>query len=338
MIPVRKAFTMRASSIGDCLMGKYWLEQIHAQSPDGYYAIVVASRAGMIRDLLAAYPWLNVIEASRRRPAAILKAACTLWRSDATETQCTGRGQFSTTSKLFARLVTRRGRLVGYQDPWKWNRFLYDTVLPYDHQKALRLHEESALKALGVPLSKPQAQLMYNPDPGVHARFSLPEKSYIILHLFAGTGGRGFTRERRVALVRSMCALFGNTHTVVLTGGDSDATYAHEVAAGYPVQVLAGKTTVQELANLIVGSIGVVSIDTGVAHMTAQLGRPLVVTRSCFAYNWWAPEQYQGPLTVLSADTVCGGGHIPDKEDNCLNSVPVEEIMEAARIRILATL
>lgn len=316
-------------------MGKYLLEQIHAEYPNGYFAIVVASRAGMIRDLLTAYPWIHVIEASRRSPSAILQAFQTLWGSDATETQCTGRGQFSTTSKLFARLVTKKGRLVGYQDPWKWNRFLYDTVLPYDHQKALRLHEQSAVQALGVSISLPEATLKYSSDAGVHERFSLPKKSYVILHLFAGTGGRGFTRERRIELVREMQQQFGSKYTIVLTGGSSDEVYANEVAGGYPVRVLAGKTTVQELANLIVGSIGVVSIDTGVAHMTAQLGVPLVVTRSCFAYNWWAPEQYQGPLTVLSADSVCASGHIPDKDDNCLNSVPVAEIMQAARVRIL---
>ncbi len=332
MTSIRKAFTMRASSIGDCLMGTYLLENIHAQYPDAECSIVVASRVGMIRDLLSAYPWLSVHEASRRNPRAIFSVVRALWRSDATETQCTGRGQFSTPSKIFARLVTRRGRLVGYQDPWKWNSLLYDHVLPYDHQKALLLHEQSAVMVLGVPVTIRKPVLKYIPDVGVHERFALPTKSYIILHLFAGTGGRGFTRERRIALVRMMQETFGSRYTIVLTGGASDETYADEVAQGFPVRVLAGKTTVQELANLIVGSAGVVSIDTGVAHMTAQLGISLVVTRSCFAYNWWSKDQYDGSVLVLSNDAVCSAGHRADRADNCLNSVPVEEIIHSAQI------
>lgn len=332
---IRKAFTMRASSIGDCLMGKYLLENIHSSYPDAQCSIVVASRAEMIRDLLAAYPWLRVCEASRRNPLAILKVAREVYRSDATETQCTGRGQFSTPSKIFAWIMTKSGRLVGYEDPWKWNHLLYDQVLPYDSQKALLLHEQSALAALGIPITIPKAILKYIPDSVVYERFSLPEKSYIILHLFAGTGGRGFTREKRAEYVSELVTAFGDRYTIVLTGSSSDKSLAEEATNVLPARIIAGETSVQELANLIVGSVCIVSIDTGVAHMAAQLGTPLVVVRTCFASNWWSKEQYDGPITVLSRDEVCKNGHVSGKAGNCLNSVEVKDVIEAARSLIL---
>ena len=58
-----KALTFRASSIGDALMAKYLLENVRATHPEARCAIVVAGRSGMIRDLLAAYPWIEVLEA-----------------------------------------------------------------------------------------------------------------------------------------------------------------------------------------------------------------------------------------------------------------------------------
>lgn len=330
MTALRKALTLRASSIGDCLMGKYLLEQVHAAAPEAQCTLMVASRAGMIRDLLAAYPWITVRTANRTDLKGMFAALKATWGSDATVTQYSGRGTFSMLSKFFARLVTKHGRLVGFIDPWKGNRFLFDHLLPFDSKKALILHEQAALHALGIPVSIPKPTLQFLPLPGTLERLGLTRGSYVLLHLFAGTNGRGFTPERRVALVAAVHAAFGDTHQVVLTGSAADAPYAKEAAGTLPVQVIAGETSVQELANVIDGARAVISIDTGVAHMTAQIGTPLVVARACFAYNWWVPEQYDGPVTVLANDAVCHGAHVADKADNCLNTIPVETFVTAA--------
>jgi len=331
---IKKACTLRSSAIGDCLMGKYFLEQIHAQYPEAECSIIVASRVDMIRDLLAAYPWLVVHEASRRNLRGLWETVRAVWGSDATVTQYSGRGQFSTLSKLFARLVTRRGRLAGFSDPWPWNKYLYDHLLPLNLREAFLTHEQAAFKALDVPISSPRMSLQYVPDATVYERFNLPRGSYVILHLFAGTGGRGFTREKRAEYVREMSAVFGGAYTVVLTGSSADRSLAVGAAEGLPARVIAGETSVQELANLIVGSAAVVSVDTGVAHMAAQLGASLVVVRTCLAYNWWMKEQYDGSLAVLSRDDICTGGHKAEKADNCLNHIVVKDVVEATRLRI----
>ncbi len=338
MARLRKALTLRASSIGDCLMGKYLLEHMHATAPQGQYTLIVASRAGMIRDLLIAYPWITVRSASRADVKGLLSAVGATWGSDATVTQYSGRGTFSMHSKLFARLVTKPGRLVGFADPWNGNRLLFDHLLPFDSKKALILHEHAALAALSIPIAPTLARptLKYLSDPTVHERLDLPRGSYIILHLFAGTNGRGFTPERRAAIISAVHSAFGNEYTVVLTGSAADAPYAQESAETIPVRIIAGKTSVQELANLIAGSRCVISIDTGVAHMAAQTGTPLVVARACFASNWWVKEQYDGPVTVLSNDVICKGKHVADKADNCLNTIADQEFVAAARARLQA--
>lgn len=313
-------------------MGKYLLEQIHAQYPEARCSIIVASRADMIRDLLSAYPWLTVHEASRRNLRGLLKTIRAVWNSDATVTQYSGRGQFSTLSKLFARLITRHGRLAGFSDPWRWNKYLYDHLVPFDSTNAFIRLEQQALSALGIPTTILKPTLRYVPDESVYGRFNLPRNSYILLHLFAGTAGRGFTREKRIEYVREMIAAFGDDYTIVLTGSSADKPYAVEAAGELPVRIIAGETSVQELANLIVGSAGVVSIDTGVAHMTIQLGVPLVVVGACFVHQWWNKEQYDGSFAFFTQDDKCRAGHVADKADNCLNSVEVKEVIDAARL------
>lgn len=331
---IRKACTFRSSAIGDCLMGKYFLEQVHAQYPDAECSIIVASRVEMIRDLLAAYPWLVVHEASRRNLRGLLETIHAVWNSDATVTQYSGRGKFSTLSKLFARLITRHGRLAGFSDSWLWNKYLYDHLIPFDRQRVFLLHEQAALKALDILLSSEKLTLRYVPDTSVYERFNLPRDSYILLHLFAGTAGRGFTREKRAEYVRETVAAFGDDYTIVLTGSSADRSLAIETAKGFPLRIIAGETSVQELANLIAGSAGVVSVDTGVAHMAAQLGTPLVVMGTCPAYQWWNKEQYDGPVSFLSRADVCAAGHVADMARNCLNSIAVKDVVAAAHLRI----
>ncbi|MES2203231.1 MAG: hypothetical protein V4474_02860, partial [Patescibacteria group bacterium] len=111
-MPIRKALTFRASSIGDCLMGKYLLDNVHAQYPAARLGLVVASRGAMIRDLLSAYPYIEVVEANRANPGSLWR----LWRawrgSDVVVTQYAGKqgGRFSLATKVMARLLARRGR------------------------------------------------------------------------------------------------------------------------------------------------------------------------------------------------------------------------------------
>jgi ADP-heptose:LPS heptosyltransferase len=66
------------------------------------------------------------------------------------------------------------------------------------------------------------------------------------------------------------------------------------------VHVLAGKTTVQELINLLARASVVVALDSGAAHISAHVGTPLVVlTRVAALKGWWSSAMYNNRPTVL---------------------------------------
>jgi hypothetical protein len=120
MKKIHKALTFRASSIGDCLMGKHLLENIHVQRPNARLGIVVASRGAMIRDLFAAYPWLEVIETSRRNPQTLFSLLRIFFRSDLVITQYAGKkgGRFSL--RVLAGDYSARGTHC-FNDASQWN-------------------------------------------------------------------------------------------------------------------------------------------------------------------------------------------------------------------------
>ena len=336
MKDIRKALTFRASSIGDCLMGKYLLENIHAAYPDARCGIVVANRRGMIRDLLAAYPWIEVIEANRRSPRALLS----LWRnfrgSDLVVTQYAGKhgGSFGLASKFAARLLARRGGLVGFSDAsTKWNKLLYSRLLPVRSDKAVAEHEREVLRALGLSLPLPFPMLSCKRSDAVLAKFGLEAGRYVLVHVFAGNKGRSLSPEKSCELVSALHAKLPHLR-LVLTGGAGDRETALAIAHSLPATVIAGDASLQEMMNLIVTSAGVVSVDTGIAHITAQLRKPLVVLRTCLGENWWLPEQYgnEAPITVFSRDNECAHGHLAKDYPSCINGIDMNDVASRATV------
>ncbi|MEK7101790.1 MAG: glycosyltransferase family 9 protein [Patescibacteria group bacterium] len=338
---INKALTFRASSIGDCLMGKYVLDNIHARYPDARLGIVVGSRGAMIRDLFAAYPWLEVIEANRQDPRSLFRLWKNFLGSDLVVTQYAGKpstksdlvlgkpgGRFSFASKLAARVLAKRGGLIGFTDASPWNTFLYDQLLPVRSDMAVVEHDRAALRAVGIPITLPFPTLKCVEGPKVLSKFVLEEGKYIVVHLFAGNTSRGLHPDKKHELLVALARKLPDIHLVV-SGGTSDREEALCVARDIPATVIAGEMTLQEMIHLIKHSRGVVSVDTGMAHITAQLRTPLVVLRTCVGRAWWLPGQYRddAPITVFSCDSVCENGHLAKAYPACMDAIDMEEVV-----------
>lgn len=330
---VKKALTFRASSIGDCLMGKYLLENIHAKFPQARLGIVIGSRGTMIRDLFAAYPWLEVIEANRWSPAALFSLFKNFHESDLVVTQYAGKpgGRFSLSSKLAARVLARRGGLIGFTDISRWNNFLYDYLVPVSFNSAVAERERAALRAAGIPLSLPFPTVQCVEDRSVLHKFKLESGKFMVAHLFAGNAARGLHPDKKRKLLTALARKLPDIR-LLISGGGADREEAVRVTENIPATIIAGETTLQELTNLISESRGVVSVDTGMAHIAAQLGTPLIVMRTCVGRQWWLPGQYGrgAPIAVFDCDAACGDGHLAKAYPACMNAIDMEEVAKKA--------
>jgi ADP-heptose:LPS heptosyltransferase len=326
---IKKALTFRASSIGDCLMGKYLLENVHRQFPNARLGIVVGSRGAMIRDLFAAYPWLEIIEANRYSPRSLWSLYSDFRGSDLVVTQYAGKpgGSFSLASKLAARLLAKNGGLIGFTDISQWNKYLYDKLLPVRPDVAVADRDRSALRATGIPIALPFPTMLCVEDRDVLFKFKLEAEKFIVLHLFAGNTARGLHPDKKRELLVALAKKLPNIQ-LVISGGANDRDEALDASENLPVKVVTGDATLQEMMNLIKYGRAVVSVDTGIAHITAQLGKPLLVMRTCIGRNWWLTEQYgsDAPITVYSCDSVCENGHIAKAYPACMDAIDIEEV------------
>ncbi|MFZ3043638.1 MAG: glycosyltransferase family 9 protein [Minisyncoccia bacterium] len=314
-------------------MGKYFLENVRAARPDARCALAVSSRVGMVRDLFAAYPWLEVVEANKN-PRSLL----TLFargRNDLVLTPYTG-GVFPIASKLVARLIART--LIGYTDASRLNRFLYTKLIPLvGRARAPRLLETDALTAAGVPVSIEHPTFSYLPQPQLLERLGLQQGKYIVLHLFSGGDARGLSPESRRTFVHTLTAVLPEGMNIVLTGSDKER---ESLGKEFPAQVVSVPTSLQELAALIDSAALMVSLDTGAAHIAAHMRKPLIVLASCVGAQWWSSDMYglQSPHTLFTCSEVCATGHDYSGYAKCLEAISMDAVAEKARsILILAS-
>jgi ADP-heptose:LPS heptosyltransferase len=284
-------------------MGKYFLENVHAKFPRARCVLLVGSRKEMIRDLFAAYSWLEVLEVNRRNVRGVLRAYADLRGMDVSLTQY-AENPFSLPSKLFARAVTKKGGMFGFDDRSAWNTYLYDTVIPFageDKSEGMIVEEQKALKAANIGVEVPQIRLSYIEDTQVFSRFGLEPQKYVAVHLFSGSEGRSISQKKRLEIIQSLRKTIPTEIKIVLTGAKGESSLAEETLQDlYNVFNLAGKTTIQELINILASARVVVSLDSGAAHIAAQVGAPLVVlTRKAALTAWWGQSMYQGKPHVL---------------------------------------
>lgn len=306
---IKKVLTLRASSIGDCLMAKYFLENIHAVYPDARCGILVGSKGDMIRELLMGYPWIEVVEANRKNPISLLRAFFKFYGSDIVLTQY-AENHFSVPSKIFARLISKKGGFLGFEDGSKIN-FLYDKIIPYVGEKikkAIFSYEKDALLVADVPVSISKLKFKIPENEQVLKKFGLEKEKYMLLQLFAGNEGRGINQEKRKKIAEEVIKNFGQNYKIIFTGSKEDKILLQDLGIenGFANwRIVAGSTTINEFLNLIYFSRVVLSLDTGAAHVAAQLQKPLLVlTRLAARYSWWAEDQYKyNKLKVLLNDS-----------------------------------
>jgi heptosyltransferase-2 len=124
-----------------------------------------------------------------------------------------------------------------------------------------------------------------------------------------------------------------------LLGGPGDAGIGDQVAALAPEAInLAGRTTMSEAIDLISATRAVVSNDSGLMHVAAALGRPVVGL-----YGATSPD-FTPPLStdavILREDlpcSPCGKRVCPLGHFKCLNDLSPERVMAALRPRLAST-
>ena len=111
---------------------------------------------------------------------------------------------------------------------------------------------------------------------------------------------------------------------VVLLGSRNDAP----AAAGIPGKNLVGETTLDEAIDLIAGAARVVSNDSGLMHVAAALGRPLIALFGSSSPQRTPPQSAGARVLWLQLEcSPCYARECPLGHLRCLRDISVEQVL-----------
>jgi ADP-heptose:LPS heptosyltransferase len=215
------------------------------------------------------------------------------------------------------------GRRIGFRCPQAgpgWEGPAWDAVAAaHPHERARWC---ALLQAAGIPADPGDLRLL---PPRETAAGSTP----ILVHPGAAFGAKRWPVDRFAAVA---AALDGPSAPVLVTGSAAERDLAGAVgaAAGLPGdRVLAGRTDLGALCDLVARAALVVSGDTGIAHLASAYGTPSVVLFGPVDPAQWGPPA-DGPHVALARPAQRRGARFADDPDPALLAIGVEEVVAAA--------
>lgn len=163
-----------------------------------------------------------------------------------------------------------------------------------------------------------------------------PVRGAVVIHPGAAYASRRWPAERFAAVAKWAARA---SLPVAITGGQTEHSLAVEVAnAGGLAEttVLAGRTTLVELAALVADARLLVSGDTGIAHLASAFCTPSVVLFGPVPPSRWGPPKRQQHVALWPKESGAGdpwGLSV----DPALLQISVEEVISAAEAQLAAT-
>ncbi len=207
-----------------------------------------------------------------------------------------------------------------------WEGPAWDTVaVAHPHERARWC---ALLEAVGIPADADDLRL---PSPACAGSTDTgsARAAPVLVHPGAAYGAKRWPVERFAAVAT---ALDGPRTPVLVTGsaGERDLALAVARRAGLPVdRVLAGRTDLGALCDLVSGAGLVISGDTGIAHLASAYRTPSVVLFGPVDPAQWGPPA-DGPHVALAHPATRRGDRFVDEPDPALLAIGVEEVLVAA--------
>jgi ADP-heptose:LPS heptosyltransferase len=307
--------------------------------------------SAVIADLRSAFPEASIIFFAGRSnlelvrmldgidhivevPTQNLRAGIKAIRSAAVVDVLLDFGQWSRLEALYSRL-SRARFTIGFRSRGQYRHFGFDRSIAHSTE----VHELENLRALVRCLG---ADACNPPLIRAPQHIGQPAQPYLVFHLWPGGRRRKLKEWPIEKWLRLMEAFAGSKLNVVLTGAPVDQTRNEELIARTPplsqkfITNVAGCSLEQTAAFLASAKL-VVSVDTGVMHMAAALGAPLVALHGPTASKRWGPI---GPKVTVVETTTPGCGYInlgwesPARPPACMDGVRYEDVYEACRSQL----
>lgn len=226
---------------------------------------------------------------------------------------------------------------VGFATPGQARHYAYDAAVPHGRD----VHEEANFQRLLSPLAGvrplPAATALRPVPPWLPAE--LAGSPYLVVHPWASGfryGSREWPLQHWVDFIADSAAL---GYSVLVSGGPADrdkaAALVSSCSPGAPVTSIAGDLSLLELAGVLRGAAAVICVNTGVMHLAALMGVPLVALHGPTSRRRWGPVGARSVALAPQGRGDCEFLHLgfeyPAGTVDCMQGITVGEVLDAMR-------
>lgn len=324
---VKRIGVLKTAAIGDTLLLASALGAIRRRYPFAELILVTGSNNAPAAELLRSTITRNVV-ISVRSPGSAIRTLRSLELDVLLE--C---GPWPRFDALIATLSGARYR-VGFRVPGQARHFGFDHVI--DHSSVA--HQSENLNRLALAIGADELEPPRLQPPGRVSRTRLPREPFVVFHPWSG-GYMGHVKEwphdRWVELASRLYAR--SKLKVLISGGPGDVARSMALtrdieAAGIAALNIAGEFTLAELADVLVASEVVVSVNTGVMHLAGLVGAKTVSLEGPVPPNRWGPV---GPRVRSVVTTLPNSGYLDlgfeyaGQRLDCMTGVSVDAVLAA---------
>ena len=239
--------------------------------------------------------------------------------------------------------MARIPRRIGWRGEWRqWLltecRVLVESRFPMmlDRYAALNYPRNLALSALQLPVATPYPQLVVDADhqAALQSQFGLDPSRLVVICPGAEYGPAKVWPMQHHAVIAHRLLVDG--YQVALLGSANDRDAGLAITAGIPevyrsnLSNLIGQTRLLDAIDLIGMSRAVLTHDSGLMHIAAAVGRPLVALYGPSSMTETPPlSEHAVTLTHAVPCQPCFQRVCPLEHQACLAELSVDVVMEA---------
>jgi len=216
---------------------------------------------------------------------------------------------------------------IGFKTKGQFRQYIYDLAVEHSG----KIHELYNYKNLLKPLNINGKNL-----PFIEGKIDIDSKDrMIVIHMFPG-GSRSYLKEwSEENWIQLINTLRDSGCKIYLTGSKADRERALKIAEGVKdrglIYVAAGERDLQETAQLLKSSKLVISVDTGIMHLSSALGCNLISLHGPTSPKRWGPlntnsisiqsDSPCSPCLNLGFEDVC-------RDNQCMRAIKVEAVLK----------
>jgi len=222
---------------------------------------------------------------------------------------------------------------VGFRTPHQHRHYAYDRVV--DH--SAEVHEienyRSLVRTLGIESHALPSIKVDAPDASWTGE--LEPGAYVVFHAWAG-GYKSHLREwpeeywvelgEKVSELGLALALTGATYSA---GRTEELRFRISSRCGGRVVNLAGRITLAQTASLLEKAMAVVSVNTGIMHLAAAVGAPVIGLNGPTSERRWGPLGERA-VSINAPGEGCGylnlGFEYKNQREDCMQRITPEHV------------